>query len=170
MTGDLSRQDELWPAIDRLYRREIRVLQSGDYLGWLAFFAPEFHYRMPVVRSTDARADMVAADGELAYYDEDRTTMELRARKLASANAWTEVPPSRLRYFVQLLDVTADGTEVVAVSNVFVFRTRNESQENRYYGERRDLFTEIDGELKIADRVVVLDRVRLAAENLNVFL
>ena len=163
----MTKADELWSAVDRLYRREIRVLQQGDYLEWLDFFAPEFRYRMPVVRSTDDRAGMVAADGELAYYDEDRTTMELRARKLASSNAWTEVPPSRLRYFVQLLDLTADDDGIVAVSNVFVFRSRHESQENRYYGERTDRF---DADLKITERVVVLDRVRLAAENLNVFL
>jgi 3-phenylpropionate/cinnamic acid dioxygenase small subunit len=162
--------EHLRPAVEGIYRREIRLLQQGDYLEWLSFFAPEFRYRMPVVRSTDARADMVAADGELAYYDEDRTSMELRAKKLASSNAWTEIPPSRLRYFVQLLDLAADGRETVAVSNVFVLRTRHESQENRYHGERTDRFAEIDGQLKITERTVVLDQVRLAAENLNVFL
>jgi 3-phenylpropionate/cinnamic acid dioxygenase small subunit len=161
---------ELWSAVEDIYRREIQFLQRADYLGWLSFFAPEFRYRTPVVKNTDARADMVAADGELAYYDEDRTTMELRAKKLASANAWTEVPPSRLRYFVQLLDVEVVGTDVVAVSNFLVFRTRNETQENTYYGGRTDRFIEVDGQLKIAERSAVLDRARLAAENLNVFL
>ncbi|WP_217562260.1 aromatic-ring-hydroxylating dioxygenase subunit beta [Streptomyces sp. GbtcB6] len=160
----------LWPAVESIYRHEIRMLQRGDYLDWLSFFAPEFRYRMPVVRSTDARADMVAAQGELGYYDENRDTMELRVGKLASSNAWSEVPPSRLRYFVQILDLTVDNSEVVAVSNVLAFRARNESQENRYYGERTDRFIEVNGQLKIADRTVVLDQVRLAAENLNVFL
>jgi 3-phenylpropionate/cinnamic acid dioxygenase small subunit len=161
---------ELWHAVEHLYRREIRLLQRADYVEWLSFFAPEFRYRTPVVMNTDARQDMVARDGELAYYDEDRVTMELRAKKLASANAWTEIPPSRLRYFVQLLDVTQAGAEVLAVSNFLLIRTRHETQENLYYGERADRFVAVGGELKIAERTVVLDRGRLAAENLNVFL
>jgi hypothetical protein len=39
-----------------------------------------------------------------------------------------------------------------------------------FYGERIDRFVDVDGQLKIAERTVVLDKVRLAAENLNVFL
>jgi 3-phenylpropionate/cinnamic acid dioxygenase small subunit len=113
---------------------------------------------------------MVARDGELAYYDEDRTTMELRVRKLASSRAWTEVPPSRIRYFVQLLDISSADSAVVAISNILVFRTCHESQENAFYGERIDRFVDVDGQLKIAERTVVLDKVRLAAENLTVFL
>jgi len=162
--------EQLWPAVERIYRRECLLLQEARYPEWLSFFAPEFRYRMPVVRSTDARADMVARAGELAYYDEDRTTMELRAKKLASSMAWTEVPPCRLRYFVQLLDISAAGSTAVAVSNVLVFRTRHESQENTFYGERTDRLVDVEGQLKIAERTVVLDKVRLAAENLNVFL
>jgi 3-phenylpropionate/cinnamic acid dioxygenase small subunit len=162
--------DELWPAVERIYRREIRLLQEADYLEWLSFFAPEFRYRAPVVGSTDARAEMVARNGELAYYDEDRTTMELRVKKLASSRAWTEVPPSRLRYFVQLLDISGADPTVVATSNFLVFRTCHESQENVFYGERIDRFIDINGQLKIAERTVVLDKVRLAAEHLNVFL
>jgi 3-phenylpropionate/cinnamic acid dioxygenase small subunit len=156
--------------VEGIYRREIRLLQRADYLGWLSFFAPEFRYRSPVIKNTDARADMVAGPRELAYYDEDRVTMELRAKKLASAHAWTEVPPSRLRYFTQLLDIDVAGTGVIAVSNFLVIRTRHEAQENLYYGERTDRFVDVGGQLKIAERTVVLDRARLAAENLNVFL
>lgn len=164
------RPDLLWPTIESIYRHEIRILQRADYQDWLSIFAPDFRYRMPVVRSTDARAEMVAGPGELGYYDENRETMELRVKKLASSNAWSEVPPSRLRYFVQLLDLSVDNSEIVAVSNVLVFRARNESQENRYYGERTDRFVDVEGQLMIAERTVVLDQVRLAAENLNVFL
>ncbi|MBO0874142.1 MAG: aromatic-ring-hydroxylating dioxygenase subunit beta [Pseudonocardia sp.] len=160
----------LWPAVEHLYRQEVRLLQQARYPEWLTLFAPEFRYRIPVVTNTDARADMVAHPGELGYYDEDRTTMELRVKKLASAMAWTEIPPSRLRYFVQLLDLDVTGHEVVAISNVLVFRTRHESQENVFYGERTDRLVGLDGELKIVERTVVLDRGRLAAENLSVFL
>ncbi|MEV7046305.1 aromatic-ring-hydroxylating dioxygenase subunit beta [Amycolatopsis sp. NPDC051061] len=169
MTTSLA-DHQVWSTVERVYRREIRLLQAADYREWLTVFAPDFRYRVPVVRSTDERSDMVAGEGELAYYDEDRTTMELRVDKLASSMAWTEIPPSRLRYFVQLLDVEISAAQAVAVSNILVFRARHESQENVFYGERTDRFVESGGQLKIADRTVVLDRGRLAAENLSVFL
>lgn len=156
--------------VESFYRREARLLQDGRYEDWLAGFAEEFHYRMPIVRSTDARAEMVAADGELGYYDEDRHTMELRVRKFASSMAWTETPPSRLRYFVQVIEVEEDGDSVRAVSNFLVFRTRHESHENIFYGERFDRFVSEQGELKLKDRRAVVDKSRLAAENLSIFL
>jgi 3-phenylpropionate/cinnamic acid dioxygenase small subunit len=71
---------------------------------------------------------------------------------------------------VQLLDISVACSTAVAVSNVLVFRTRHESQENTFYGERTDRLVDVEGQLKIAERTVVLDKVRLAAENLNVFL
>jgi len=36
--------------------------------------------------------------------------------------------------------------------------------------ESADRLVDVEGQLKIAERTVVLDKVRLAAENLNVFL
>lgn len=162
--------DAVRRSIEALYRREMRLLQDGRYEQWLGLFADEFRYRMPVVRMTDTRADMVAPDGELGYYDEDRSTMELRVRKFASRMAWTETPPSRLRYFVQLMEVESSGDEIRATSNFLVFRTRHESNENVFYGERVDYLVRQAGELRVRDRQAVVDRSRLAAENLSVFL
>jgi 3-phenylpropionate/cinnamic acid dioxygenase small subunit len=161
--------DALWREIEALYRREVRLLQAGEYRDWLGLLGPEMRYRAPVVRVADHRADAVAKDGELAYYDDDRTTLELRVEKLASTMAWTEYPPSRLRYFVQLLDVSHDSETVIAVSNFLVFQTRHESHENIFYGERTDRLRELDGGLVIVDRQVVLDRSRLPSENLSLF-
>lgn len=72
---------------------------------------------------------------------------------------------------MQLLDVdVATAPDVVAVGNVLAFRTRHESQENVFHGERTDRFVHVDGQLRIAERTVVLDRARLSAENLSLFL
>lgn len=157
-------------TVERLYRREVRLLQDGHYEQWLGLFAQNFRYRMPIVRMTDTRVDMVAADGELGYYDEDRSTMELRVKKYASSMAWTETPPSRLRYFIQLMEVEEDGEKLRVASNFLVFRTRHESSENVFYGERFDEMVREGGTLRIRDRKAVVDRSRLAAENLSVFL
>lgn len=162
--------DGLWRSIERLYRREAGLLQAGRYEEWLTLFADEVRYRAPIVRVVDHRENVVAADGELSYYDDDRRTLELRVAKLASTMAWTEIPPSRLRYFVQLMDAheEEDGA-ITATSNFLVFQTRHESNENVFYGERTDRLALPGGEPRITERRIVLDRSRLVSENLSVF-
>ena len=157
--------------VEELYRREIVLLQAGRYLDWLDVFTEDMRYRAPVVRVADHRSDVVAGEGELAYYDETIETMRLRARKLASTLAWTEYPPSRLRYFVQVLelDQSADGLLDVT-SNVLCYQTRHDATEHFFFALRRDRLRQQDGEWKVAARSVEIDRSRLPSENLSVFL
>lgn len=158
-----------WTAVERLYRQEIRMLQAGDYQQWLGLLANDVRYRAPVVRVVDHRDDDVGKPGDLAYYDEDRTSLELRVNKLASAMAWTEIPPSRLRYFIQLTDLSVDDIDFTAVSNFLVIQTRHEASEHFFYGERTDRLRPDSDTFVIAERNIVLDRVRLPSENLSLF-
>lgn len=157
--------------VEELYRREALLLQAGRYLDWVEVFTDDARYRAPVVRVADHREDVVAPENALAYYDETRATLELRARKLASTLAWTEYPPSRLRYFVQVMTIDGDGGDELAVdSNVLAYQTRHDSVEHFYFALRRDQLRRVDDELRIARRSVEIDRSRLPSENLSVFL
>lgn len=161
--------DGVWREIEQLYRRETRLLQAGEYRKWLELLADDIRYRAPVVGIVDHRSDVVAPRNALAYYDDDRESLELRVNKLASTMAWTEYPPSRLRYFVQLTDVECREADLRATSNFLVYQTRYESRENVFYGERSDRLRKIGGRLVVAEREVVLDRGRLPSENLSLF-
>lgn len=157
--------------VEELYRREALLLQAGRYLDWVEVFTDDVRYRAPVVRVADHRDEVVAPDDELAYYDETRATLELRARKLASTLAWTEYPPSRLRYFVQVMTVDGESDGELAVdSNVLCYQTRHDNVEHFFSARRRDVLRRVDGELRIARRSVEIDRSRLPSENLSVFL
>ena len=157
--------------VEDLYRREILLLQDGRYEEWLDFFTEDTRYRAPVVRVADHRDEVVAGDGELAYYDETIDTMRLRARKLASTLAWTEYPPSRLRYFVQVLALEEAGDALLDVtSNVLLYQTRHDDTEHFFFALRRDRLREEGGGWRIALRSVEIDRSRLPSENLSVFL
>lgn len=156
--------------VEELYRWEVLQLQAGRYLDWIAVFTDDVRYRAPVVRVMDRREEIVAPDDALAYYDETRATLELRARKLASTLAWTEYPPSRLRYFVQVLTIDGDDDGELSVdSNLLVYQTRHERVEHLFFGLRRDRLRRVDGALKVAHRSVELDCSRLPSENLSVF-
>lgn len=161
---------EVWSMIEDLYRREVLLLQSGRYEEWLSVFTEDVRYRAPVVRVADNREDVVAKEGDLAYYDEDLETLRLRAEKLASAMAWTEYPPSRLRYFVQVLEVEpVEGEEMLVRSNFLVYQTRLDDREHTFFGERLDRVKSVEGGWKVAARRIELDRSRMASENLSIF-
>ena len=85
--------------------------------------------------------------------------------------AWTEHPPSNVRYFVMPLSferqTSADRIEVN--SNLLVCQTRLQREQNLFVGTRQDTLQRVDGELKIAARKVTLDRVVVGAKNITVF-
>lgn len=160
----------LFSDIDSLYRREMRLLQDGRYEEWLGFFTDDVRYHVPVVMVRENREEMVARDDELAYYDETLQTLTLRVKKLSHEMAWTEVPPSRTRYFLQIMDVEpGDEEEVFVTSNLLIYQTRHDNEENFFFGERLDRMRLVEGAWKVAHRRVVLDRSRLGAENISVF-
>lgn len=162
--------ERMWRAVEDLYRREVLLLQSGKYEEWLSIFTEDVRYRAPVVRVADNRDEVVAKEKDLAYYDEDLETLRLRARKLASTMAWTEYPPSRLRYFVQVLEVKPVGDgEVLVRSNFLLYQTRHDNRENTFFGERLDRVRPAGDGCRVAERHIELDRSRLGAENISVF-
>ena len=65
-------------------------------------------YRVPVTTST--LDGLVTREDELGYYDEDLELLKARVAKLESKQSWVEQPPSRLRYFVQVIESHAPTT------------------------------------------------------------
>lgn len=157
------------PEVDDLYRREILLLQGRDFEGWLALFDPELEYRVPSTTIVDRGDGPATVPGELGHYDDTLDTLRVRTQKILNKQSWSEYPPSRIRYFVQLLDLRpgADGT-TTAVSNLLVMQAR-ESVEQTFSGERLDDLLWTEGALRIRRRTVHLDRPYLGRQALSVF-
>lgn len=165
--SDLAGDDALARSVDRFYRHEILLLQDRRYREWLALMDPDISYRVPV---TDATVDglVPVADG-LGYYDEDLELLKARVAKLESRMSWVEQPPSRLRYFLQTVEVgRSDAGEVVARSNILLLQYRW-NMEQQFSGERTDTLVAGDGGLRLRARLVVLDRQALGKQGLSVF-
>lgn len=157
--------------VERFYRKEGLLLQRGRYQEWLQLFSLDTTYRMATVSVVDAAEDMVSREGELAYFDDDYETLSLRVQRLATQKAWTEIPPSRTRYFVQVQSVELDSADsVLAESNFLVVQRRRLTEENLFAGGRRDRLVRQDGSWRIASRLVDPDQAVLQAKNLAVFL
>lgn len=153
--------------VEAFYRREVLLLQDRRYREWLETMDPQISYRVPVTTST--LEGLVTREDELGYYDEDLTLLKARVDKLESKQSWVEQPPSRLRYFVQVVDAKRDGDAVVARSNLLLLQSRW-NMEQQFSGERTDLLVRIEGDgFRLRQRRVVLDRQVLGKQGLSVF-
>lgn len=162
-----SPDDAAWRQVEAFYRREILLLQSRRYRDWLDQMDSAIRYRLPV--TTSMAEGLVVRDGAIGYYDEDRELLKARVDKLESKHSWVEQPPSRLRYFVQLLEltVTADGA-IAARSNILLFQHRW-NLDQQFSGERQDILVPAGDGLKLRERLVVLDRQAFTHQGLSVF-
>ena len=156
----------LFQELEAFYRREVLLLQDRRYRDWLETMDPAISYRVPVTTST--LEGFVTREDELGYYDEDLTLLKARVAKLESKQSWVEQPPSRLRYFVQVVDAHRDGDTVIARSNLLLLQYRW-NMEQRFSGERTDELVSVDGGFRLKKRRVVLDRQALGQQGLSVF-
>lgn len=157
---------DLWQEVEAFYRREVLLLQDRRYRDWLDTMDPAISYRVPVTTST--MEGLVTREDELGYYDEDLELLKARVAKLESKQSWVEQPPSRLRYFVQVVDAHWDGDTVVARSNLLLLQNRW-NMEQQFSGGRTDVLLSVDGGLRLRERRVILDRQVLGQQGLSVF-
>src|SRR6476659_1457749 len=165
MTAESS-SASLFRELEAFYRREILLLQDRRYGEWLQTMDNAVSYRVPVTTST--LDGLVTREDELGYYDEDLELLKARVAKLESRQSWVEQPPSRLRYFVQVVDAHRDGGTVVARSNLLLLQYRW-NMEQQFSGERSDVLVAVDGRFRLRERRVVLDRQVLGKQGLSVF-
>lgn len=154
-------------AVEEFYRREILILQERRYQDWLGLMDDSIRYNVPVTVYTEA--GLVVENNALGYYDEDLTLLKARVQKLESRRSWVENPPSRLRYFVQVIDLAVNGSASISVrSNLLLFQHRW-NVDQHFSGERHDLLVAGQDGLKLGERTVVMDRQAFTHQGLSVF-
>ena len=165
--NDEQTSPSAWHAIEAFYRREILLLQDHRYRDWLELIDPAIRYWVPV--TTYTLKGLETRDDEIGYYDENFDLLKARVAKLESRQSWVEQPPSRLRYFVQLIDVEAkdDGT-LAARSNLLLLQYRW-NMEQQFSGERSDVLVRTHGGLRLRTRQVTIDRRSIGNQGLSVF-
>jgi biphenyl 2,3-dioxygenase beta subunit len=169
MDSELRRQVE-----DFLYF-EAELLDDRKLREWLDLFTDDVRYWMPIRHNTLERPEDVMEElskpGEGYYFDDNKKTLRVRVERVYAKNAWAEMPPSRTRHFVSNIRTKKDdGKELEVHSNFLVYRTRMETDQDMFVGERRDVLRRVDGSFKIAKRTIILDQAVLTAKNISVFL
>jgi len=162
---------ELDREIQNFLYHEAELLDSRKFEQWLELLTDDITYEMPV-RVTRER-DHADTHSEMAHFSEDRRTLELRVKRLATGYAWAENPPSRTRHFVSNIRIeqTAKSNEVMVRSNLLVYRSRGSStQADLISGERIDFLRSVEGRWKLAKRTIMVDQTVLDTQNLAIFL
>ena len=163
---------DLWHDINNFYAREAWWLDERKYHDWLDILTDDLFYFMPRKKNRQ-RKDMareVTELGDLALFEEDKESMKMRVARLDTGMAWAEDPPSRTRHLVTNLVIEPQPNgEVRAKTAILVWRTHLETDMDLLAGSRDDILRRVDGEWKIARRVIVLDANVIPAKNLSMF-
>jgi 3-phenylpropionate/cinnamic acid dioxygenase small subunit len=172
VTRSTSEDIRLQYQVEQFLYHEAALLDDRRYAEWLDLLDPDLEYWMPV-RSTRALGDEAnefAKLGEGAYFDDDKTSMEQRVRKLSTGFAWAEDPPSRTRHNVSNVRLLErDGGVIVVACNFLIHRTRMANSNDLWSGWRKDVLREGERGFTIVKRHLFLDHVSLDSKNLSSF-
>jgi biphenyl 2,3-dioxygenase beta subunit len=158
--------------IEQFYYTEAALLDDRRFGEWLALFAEDAHYWMPIRRTvTSNELDReFTAPGAMAFFDDDRMMLAARVKKLASGYSWSEDPPSRTRHLVTNLRIVREEAGEFGVdTNFHLYRTRLNSEEDHWIGSRKDVLRRTPEGLKIVTRHIFLEQTVLLSRNLSSF-
>lgn len=158
--------------VERFYYDEAALLDSHRYEEWLALFSDDAHYFMPIRRTRMLREleKEFTRPGEMAFFDDTKTLLAGRIKKLGSGRSWAEDPPSRTRHLITNVRITKnDGRTLEVESNFHLYRTRLNSEETSWIGSRRDVLRRVEGSFQIVDRKIFLEQTVLLSRNLSNF-
>jgi dibenzofuran dioxygenase subunit beta len=155
---------ELRQEIETFLFEEARLLDRWELHAWLDLFTEDARYWMPMPEMLPP-SERSPEPGELAYalFDEDKSSLTVRVRRLDTGLAHVEEPRSLTRHLISnvLVRETDTPDEVIAESNFSVFQVHRRHHEYHYVGAREDLLRRVDDAWKIASRKVYLDQLVL---------
>ena len=157
-------------TVEKFYYDEAALLDAHDYEHWVELFSDDTHYFMPI-RRTRLRRELhkeFTQPGEMAFFDDDKAVLIGRWKKVADGTSWAEDPPSRTRHLITNVRIVADrGDELDVESNFHVYRTRLKSEEDSWFGCRRDVLRRSGDGFLIARRHILLDQTIVLSRNLS---
>jgi N,N-dimethyl phenylurea N-demethylase beta subunit len=150
---------------------EAKVLDERNFAAWLEMLDDEIVYDVPVRESRMNYADETMPN---AYrIRDDINLIKIRVARLATGQAWAEVPPSRtLRVVGSILVSRTDDAGVIEVeSATILYRQRGTDNPGDIIPVRRtDRLRVTDGKAKLLSRRALITETVLHTPNLGVFL
>jgi biphenyl 2,3-dioxygenase beta subunit len=158
--------------VEKFLYDEAALLDAHCYDQWLELFADDATYFMPIRRTRMQREleKEFTAPGEMAFFNDTKPLLQGRVTKLMTGRSWSEDPPSRTRRLITNVRVVDDDdTQLTVECNFLLYRTRLNSQEDKWIGSRRDVLRRVGESLQIAARTIFLEETVLLSRNLSNF-
>lgn len=169
MSKTQTANESLYHEVRNFLHREAHLLDHWELSLWYEeMLADDIHYVMPVRATTMGQDEFHGPK----YIDDNRYRIGKRIERLEHEYAWAERPRSRLRHFISniLVDEAGDQ-ELDVLSNFLVLRNRGTDVESdMLFGERQDTLRRVDGDLRLADRLVLLDQSTIEANDISFFI
>ncbi len=163
----------LWFKVQAFLVMEARLVDDLRLHDWVSLFSDDVRYWMPVITNRTGRdvGKERGVYGELAHYDDNKTSLTNRVRRLDTGMAWAESPPSRTRHLVsnvEVMEVLDDGSLKVR-SNFLMYRSHMEYDNEVFAGFRDDVLRPEGDSWRIAKRTIILDQSVVTQKNLGLF-
>nr|AEP40914.1 terminal dioxygenase small beta-subunit [Amycolatopsis sp. FU40] len=165
---------ELLYEIEQFLYFEARLLDEARYNDWFDLIADDMHYFMPLRRNRLHRDLLSEATGvdEFNHYDENKTTLAERVKRMQQPTAWSDDPPART--VRALSNITAEPTDTEGeylVRSVFhVYRNRLADDAVTFSGRRTDtLRAHPDLSFQLVNHTIHLAESVVQANNLGLF-
>ena len=177
-TPDYSQGPDRWELLQEVSEflfAEADLLDERRYDEWLDLLADDYQYSVPLRMNVEyADADTrgeTKAGSEVCWFDEPKSTVELRVMQLATGVHWAEEPVSRVSHLVTNVRIEEVAWPEVKLSSRFlVYRNRVADETDFFVGRRQDTLRKTDDGWKVVRRYLLLDQTVLLAKNLSVFL
>ncbi|HET6523091.1 3-phenylpropionate/cinnamic acid dioxygenase subunit beta [Sphingopyxis sp.] len=172
MTLDRLNELLMQLEIEQFLQHEASLIDDRRFHEWLDLFTEDAYYWAPTrtTRLPGDEAGEFAKPGEGAFFDDTKELLSHRVRKLESGFAWSEDPASRTRHFVTGIRILEDmGEELNVSSNLLLFRTRLELEQDLWSCRRVDRLRRTDQGLRICRRDIFLDHTVLQSPNISIF-
>ena len=157
--------------VEDFYFEEADLLDNYLLREWLDLLTDNVKYRIPIRVNRTERGRSVSRLSETdMLLDDDKRALTQRAVRLETGRAWAEEPRSRSRHLVTNVRVgaTAPDGDVSVSSNFIAYRNRLDVEADFYVGRRQDTLRVVNGSLKIASRLILLDQAVLTAKNMTI--
>ncbi len=158
--------------IEQFFYAEAALLDAHRHEEWLDLFTDDCRYWMPVRQATLAKQseNEFSKPDEIAFFNEDKTSLGYRVKKIESPYAWGESPRPRTRHMCSNIRVlSVDGDEMTTECAFVFYRTQVEADVDWFVGRREDVLRRVGDSFKIVKRSLFLDQTIIYAKNMNQF-
>jgi 3-phenylpropionate/cinnamic acid dioxygenase small subunit len=147
---------EITHRFERLLFTEARLLDQTRYEEWLAMLSDRVRYRAPVRSNLDE--EDLAAPRLLTLFDDKKSDLVTRVKRIRTEHAHAEQPPSRVRRLVSNVFVVEANEDSARISSSFLVTVSRWDQPAKVFsGSREDRWDVEDGAWKLAERTIVFD-------------